>query len=249
MAISLPAGGALQYFCRRGETKPCEHHFQPMDDSVYYRDGLSVPLAERLLRLARTRMYELFVDQMRPGPETTILDVGISDEENDASNFLEKLYPHRRMITAAGLGDGQQVRKHFPEISFVRITEDERLPFPDKSFDIVYSNAVLEHVGDAARRQRFLAELERVGRRVFVAVPNGWFPIEHHTALPFIHYVPSLFRAIVRRTDMKFWAQPENLDFLSARELRRAWPRGDARVLWGGIPLGPFSSNLVLVSP
>jgi SAM-dependent methyltransferase len=218
-----------------------------MDDSIYYRDGLSVPLAERLLRVARARMYALFTREMTPDSNTTILDVGVSDEENEASNFLEKLHPHTRMITCAGLGDGRQVRANFPGINFVQVTEGGRLPFPDKNFDIVYSNAVLEHVGGAEERRRFAAELERVGRRAFIAVPNRWFPIEHHTALPLLHYIPPLFRAVVRRTSMAIWADPKTVDFISAGELRRAWPRPGARVVQTGLPLGPFSSNLALI--
>ncbi len=218
-----------------------------VDDGIYYRHGLSAPLAEQMLRLARERMFALFMEQMRPGPATTILDVGISDEENNASNFLEKLYPHRHMITAAGLGSGEQLRARFPEIRYVMIDGSGPLPFRDKSFDIVYSNAVMEHVGRAADRRRFAAELERVGKRAFVAVPNCWFPIEHHTALPLLHYVPGLFRAVVRRTHMEYWADPVRLDFLSASELQRAWPGPNARVMHTGIPLGPLSSNLALV--
>ncbi len=58
------------------------------------------------------------------------------------------------------------------------------------SFDVVFSNAVIEHVGDRERQEALVREALRVGRRVFVTTPNRWFPIEVHTRLPFVHWLP-----------------------------------------------------------
>ena len=43
------------------------------------------------------------------------------------------------------------------------------LPFGDHSFDVVFSNSVIEHLGTLERQQAFAAEVARVGRRYFVA--------------------------------------------------------------------------------
>ncbi len=60
----------------------------------------------------------------------------------------------------------------------------------DGEFDIVFSNAVIEHVGDRERQRLFVAEALRVGRRVFITTPNRGFPVELHTRLPFVHWLP-----------------------------------------------------------
>jgi ubiquinone/menaquinone biosynthesis C-methylase UbiE len=74
------------------------------------------------------------------------------------------------------------------------------LPFRDASFDVVFSNSVIEHVGDAASQRRFAAEVARVGRAYWVQTPNRWFPVEQHLLTPFIHWLPrSWQRAIVPR--------------------------------------------------
>jgi hypothetical protein len=49
---------------------------------------------------------------------------------------------------------------------------------------------VIEHVGDRDRQQAFVHEALRVGDRVFLTTPNRWFPVEVHTRLPFVHWLP-----------------------------------------------------------
>jgi hypothetical protein len=71
-------------------------------DSIYYRDGRRLPLSGRVMRHARERMYDLFMREMSPDA-STILDLGVSDEENGEANILEKLYPYPRQIACAGL--------------------------------------------------------------------------------------------------------------------------------------------------
>ena len=68
------------------------------------------------------------------------------------------------------------------------------MPFDDDTFDIATSNAVLEHVGSLENQLFFVHELCRVARRVFIVVPNRFFPIEHHTALPIVHYQDEFFQ-------------------------------------------------------
>lgn len=67
------------------------------------------------------------------------------------------------------------------------------LPFADASFDVVLSNHVIEHVGDAQQQTRHLAELARVLRPEgigYLAVPSRWMPLEPHYRLPFLSWFP-----------------------------------------------------------
>lgn len=218
-------------------------------DAIYYRDGASLPLSRRLMKQAREAIYTLFLAEMQPDAGTTILDVGVSDEENDEANMLEKLYPHLDRITCAGLGEGDHVRRAYPAASYVKIAAGAPLPFADKSFDVICSNAVLEHVGGPAERAYFLREALRVARAAFITVPNRWFPVEHHTGIPFMHYSPPLFRRALKQTSLSYWTDPRHLDFLDKRLLLREWPRPTPpKVLHTGLHLGPFSSNIALIA-
>ena len=73
----------------------------------------------------------------------------------------------------------------------------------------------------------FLREVCRVGKRFFVTTPNRWFPIEYHTGLPFLHFLPSAaYRAVLARTSYRYWADEARLNILSGDALRRMLPAG-----------------------
>ena len=61
--------------------------------------------------------------------------------------------------------------------------------FSNKSFDIIYSNSVIEHVGKNKQKE-FAKEIMRVGKKYWVQTPNKHFPIEPHFVFPFFQYFP-----------------------------------------------------------
>src|SRR5262249_16452869 len=67
----------------------------------------------------------------------------------------------------------------------------------DQSFDIVFSNSVIEHVGDAKSQQDFAREVTRVGRAFWVQTPNRWFPVEQHLLTPFLHWLPKSWQRVL----------------------------------------------------
>src|SRR6185369_2995582 len=148
-------------------------------------------LTARVAASARRRMYQRFLTATAIQPTETLLDVGVtSDQTYEVSNYVEAWYPHKDRLTAAGIDGASFLEQLYPGLTFRRV-EAGPLPFEAGSFDVVHSAAVLEHVGGAASQRRFLGELARVARRaVFVTTPNRWFPIEVHTQVPLLHWLP-----------------------------------------------------------
>lgn len=107
------------------------------------------------------------------------------------------------------------------------------LPFADGSFDVVLSNAVVEHIGGPEEARRFLAESRRVARVLVVhTTPNRWFPIETHTRLPFLHWLPRrVHRWLLGHSSTYRWSADDRL--FSGRELLHLSPGG---ILLGGWP-------------
>jgi len=152
-----------------------------------------------------------------------------------------------RRILDAGCGVGTYVRqfRHFSgtvygiEIEPGRAHEAARdlpaivcgsvetLPFPDNTFDVVFSHEVLEHLGNDRRAVAEAVRVLRPGGRIVVFVPNRWWLFETHGIywrgryhfgnIPLVGYLP---------------------DFLRDRVAPhvRAYTRGGVRHLFDGLP-------------
>lgn len=167
----------------------------------------------------RKKMFESLMRIVRPNPETTVLDVGVTAYDREECNFFEKLYPYSNKITVIGMEDAHCLEKHYPGLTFIKIN-GPKYPFPDKSFDLVVSFATIEHVGGRIQQQNFVNELCRVGRVCCITTPNRWYPIEFHTLLPFFHWLPARkFRSICRLLGRNFYAKEENLNLLSMNNM------------------------------
>ncbi len=138
----------------------------------YYEVAAPGSLGERLVVLARDRIYSDFLATCFKGQNDTILDVGVSDVLSDGANVLERRYPYRDRLTACGLEEAKAFRAAFPEVRYRQISPGAPLPFPDKSFDIATANAVLEHVGGIESQRQFVGQMARVAHRVFISVPH-----------------------------------------------------------------------------
>jgi hypothetical protein len=223
-------------------------NYQDTIDKIYYAHAGKLPLAQRISFIARKRVVSLFFDIMQPRQTSKVLDVGASEVISFEANMLEQVYPYRHNLVCASITPGKNIVRAYPGVDHVQIEPNRRLPFEDNSFDISYSNAVLEHVGDRSRQAFFVSELCRVSRSVFIVVPNRWFPVEHHTGIPMLHWLPqSLFRSIIQPTPWHYWSKEEHLNYIGAPDLCHMWPQHfTMQVVHEGVGFGQFKSNLVI---
>ena len=177
-------------------------------------------LSYYISRKIREKKFKHFLLELKPKNDDMIVDVGVNNEEySESDNYLEKHYLFPENITAVSKDDTSLFEKRYPHIKSV-LADGRRLPFPDNNFDISYSNAVIEHVGDKSDQISFLKELLRVSARGYFTTPNRLFPIEVHTRVPLLHLILSkkYFDSFLVLIGKK-WATGNYMHLLSKKEL------------------------------
>ncbi|PIZ98884.1 MAG: SAM-dependent methyltransferase [Candidatus Komeilibacteria bacterium CG_4_10_14_0_2_um_filter_37_10] len=168
----------------------------------------------------RKRKWNIFNKLFKLTTQTTILDVGFNEQEYSPwDNYLEKKYPYPNKITALGIAGGSLFKKRYSQVNVVLYNGD-RFPFFDKEFDICWSNAVLEHVGNREQQLLFLQEVKRVARTAFITTPNKYFPIEIHTRTPLLHFLPQRIFFSYLSLIGKGWATGSYMNLLSMKDLK-----------------------------
>jgi len=176
-----------------------------------------------LHRRSREKKHRLFMHLLHPEANARILNVGITGTRIGFREQLENWYPHPDRITGGGLSfeEVDDYRDSFPSVTPI-VFDGCALPFANQSFDIVYSNAVLEHLPGASAVERFTQEVQRVGKGWFISTPNFWYPIEPHYHVPFMQ----LLSQDSQRKLASSLGKPtyDHLQLLSKRELRELFP-------------------------
>lgn len=152
----------------------------------------------------------------------SVLDVGVSaqsEKDLPALNYFLKNYRYQpETYTGLGVHNLSSVEKAHPDKRFVQYPGG-KFPFSNKEFDWVFSNAVIEHVGDDDAQQMFINEMMRVANNVFFTTPNKYFPVESHTNIFFLHWNNKLFYRWCHKNRPHI--QKENLYLLSIKRLRK----------------------------
>ena len=109
--------------------------------------------------------------------------------------------------------------------------------FADQEFDVVFSNSVIEHVGEPNAQRQMASEMKRVGKRYFVQTPNRHFPLEPHFFFPGFQFLPLVARIwLLQHFDLGWYKkipnyvaarqEVETIRLLSRRDVMQLFPEG-----------------------
>jgi len=140
---------------------------------------------------SRSKKMQMFYEIFSPTEETKILDLGGEIDPNNRLLQLIDSYKWKNNITALNISPEHVslIKNNYPEVDAV-IGDACSLPWPDKYFDIIYSNAVIEHVGNIDKQKKMADEIMRVGKKWFITTPNRFYPFEFHMRLPLVTLLP-----------------------------------------------------------
>ena len=90
-------------------------------------------------------------------------------------------------------------------LKFLKGSAVDLSAFDDKSFDVVFSNSVIEHIPGSKNRSKMASEIKRVGKCYFVQTPNYYFPFEPHFLFPFFQFFPKVIKIFLLKNFSMGW--------------------------------------------
>lgn len=188
-------------------------------DNINFKIIKDMSIADKISQYNRRRKWGLFTENLIYNQSTKLLDVGFNDiEYSNVDNYLEKKYPYQNNITALGVIGKENFQKKYPLVKVV-LYNGKQFPFDNNSFNICWSNAVIEHVGTYEEQLNFIKEMCRVSSQVFFTTPNKHFPFEIHTRTPVLHIISKkLFEKYLVFIGKK-WATGNYMNLLTEKQI------------------------------
>ncbi len=194
----------------------------PINKKSYWKNSFVLDnLLKRLVLKNRHLFLKHFSNVNTVKKETRILDVGtVPSFEKQENLLLEKFKKNK--ITCLSNVNCNILKKKFKNLTIL-VGDGRKMKIRSNSFDIVHSNATIEHVGNERQQLQFLKECIRVSKNsVFITTPNRFYPIDFHTKKVFLHFLPKeIFRKILLFFGDNFFSKEENLNLLTEKDLIR----------------------------
>ena len=196
----------------------------------YLRIKIFYTLMRPFSNLIRGARIRSFLKIMKPNKGTKILDLG---GQPTIWDFVETPL----IITCVNL-PGIAMVDH-PTHHDIRYLEGDAchlLDFKFGDFDLVFSNSVIEHVGDTTKQIQFANEVMRLSNNYWIQTPCKNFPIEAHSGMPFWWYYPSWVRTyFLNQWSKKLpdWAEMiATTTFVRKKDLKKMLPKAKILTEW-----------------
>ena len=172
---------------------------------------------------ARQQFFTKFLKLTNYQIENSVLDIGTTPSKDDEQNIFLENTKNNVNITCVSNQDCRVLKAKYPNVKDFIIGDGKKTKFLDNSFDIVHSNATIEHVGSFTNQSVFIQECVRISKKcVFIQTPNRYYPIDFHTTIPLIHWLPKkIHRKILSLIGLKFYSLEENLNLMSKKDLEK----------------------------
>ena len=207
---------------------------------------------ERIIVKKRNEMLNLIISKIETIKINNLLDVGTtSDAEYESSNSITTNIKDLKEYKSLAI---QDIENNFFHIKYKRsITENFTNEDIEKmSADLVISTATIEHVGSEDNQIKMIENCSKLSKKIFViTTPNRFYPIEFHTKIPFIHWLPKkLHRILLKMIGLKEFSEESNLNLLSESDIINIFKKFDKKIKFSihKIKLFGITSNYVIVA-
>ena len=205
----------------------------------------------KLLRYNRDKIHKIFTKHTEYNNNKSVLDVGTSSTlDNNHNIILQKTVDNKNIDCLSDQDLTKLINEKYPHIRKFIKGDGLNINLKNNSYDIVYSSATIEHVGCFENQIKLISELYKMSNKyVFITTPNRYYPIDFHTKLPFIHWLPKkIHRKILKFLKLEFYSLEKNLNLLDKKDIHKAMKIlmiKDYKII--SFKFLFFTSNLILV--
>ncbi|MFB2983473.1 class I SAM-dependent methyltransferase [Microseira sp. BLCC-F43] len=184
--------------------------------------------SKSIVQAWRRQRMASFLDLVKPPKQALILDLG-------GTPYMWQLFDHDFEIALVNLPGSFNSTNPVKNITFVEgdATDLSRI-FKDKYFDVVFSNSVIEHVGNEQKQAAFAAEVHRLAKAYWIQTPSDRCPIECHTGMPYYWKLPNWVRDRLMRSweeKLPAWAEfIKQTRVLSRQRMHQLFPDAEMYV-------------------
>ncbi len=219
-----------------------------MENKIYSAFHLS--FIEKIILKKRLEMKNKIEENINFNNIDSICDVGTTEDiSNKSSNFLIKSFANikiKNSITDQFINDD-----FFNNKIQASITSDLQPAQIDQlKSDITFSSATIEHVGCRNNQKKMVENMINLSKRyIIITTPNKFYPIEFHTKLPLLHFLPKvIYKILLKLIGYSYFAKIENLNLLSIRDFNKILNTfSNIKFKIIKIKLLGFTSNLVAI--
>lgn len=178
----------------------------------------------------RKERLAIFFDFIKDLPSPVkILDVGGTESFWEMAGLAGN---EKYQITILNI---REEKTKYPNLKFAQGDAKNMKEFSDQSFDVVFSNSVIEHVGGLAEQEKMAQEIRRIGKKYFVQTPNFYFPVEPHFLFPLFQFFPLPIKSLLIRNFNLGWRkrvsdkeraknEAQSVRLLKKKELEKLFP-------------------------
>ena len=178
---------------------------------------------DKIINKKRVEMISLVKKHIKIFQIKDLLDIGTTEDLSAGSSnvfckMLNKIKIHK------SISNQKITNKRFKFCIKKSITSKfSKKTIKTFKSDLVFSSATIEHVGSLKNQISKVSNMISLSKKyVVISTPNRFYPIEFHTKLPLIHWLPkTIFRKILLLLNMKYFADEKNMNLLSKNDLKK----------------------------
>ena len=139
-----------------------------------------------ILRKRRFSIFNWLISSLdRP---ISILDLGGTQKFWEEMEFIDNKEVYMTLLNV------KKIEVKYKNYSSITGDATNLEQYKENQFDVVFSNSVIEHVGDETKQKLMAEEIKRVAKYYFVQTPSIRFPIEPHFRFLGFQYLPLMVK-------------------------------------------------------